>query len=78
MFLFDYPLGTTIFFFFRKELPKSCNYHFIFVKQNQLVLLISVSAGWEVGEVSVGIFFRHCHPVSAADCEPCRPRSTNL
>lgn len=23
-------------------------------------------------------FFRHCHPVWAADCEPCRPRSVNL
>lgn len=24
------------------------------------------------------IFFRHCHLVWAADCEPCRPRSVNL
>lgn len=29
------------------------------------------------GEVSVDVF-RHCHPVWAADCEPCRPRSVNL
>lgn len=26
----------------------------------------------------VFLSFRHCRPVSAADCEPCRPRSINL
>lgn len=28
--------------------------------------------------VRVRVFVRHCRPVSAADCEPCTPRSINL
>lgn len=38
----------------------------------------SLGAGWEVWRWGQRGRFRHCHPVWAADCEPCRPRSVNL
>lgn len=57
MCLFSHPRVTIIyvciymgFFVFRKELPKSCNYHFIFVRQKPVGALdFSLGAGWEVG-----------------------------
>lgn len=47
------------FFFFRKELPKSCNYHFIFVRQKPVgaldLIFLLVLVGRFGGEVSVGV-----------------------
>lgn len=48
-----------VVFFFRKELPKSCNYHFIFVRQKPVgaldLMFLLVLAGRFGGEVSVGV-----------------------
>ena len=71
-----------IILFFRKELRKSCNYHFIFVRQKSVgaldwIFLLLVGRFWEVRS-AWAFFVRHCHPVWAADCAPCRPRSVNL
>lgn len=61
VFLFSRPLGTItfFFFFFRKELPKSCNYHFIFVRQKPVgaldLIFLLVLVGRFGGEVSVGV-----------------------
>lgn len=76
MFLFGHPLGTIIyrdfFFLFRKELPKSCNYHFIFVRQKPVgaliffLLVLVWLGGFEVRSAWAFIFiyfFRHCRPV---------------
>lgn len=58
MFLFSHPLGTIIIFF-RKELPKSCNYHFNFVRQKPVgalcLIFLLVLVGRFGGEVSVGV-----------------------
>lgn len=44
--------------------------------------VVEVSGGWGWGSgewrVFEGGIFRHCHPVWAADCELCTPRSVNL
>lgn len=49
-------------FFLEKELPKSCNYHFIFVRQ-KLVGALDVSLGALGFGGGYSSFFRHCRPV---------------
>lgn len=61
------------FCFLEKELPKSCNYHFIFVRQKSVGALdVSLGAlsfgGGRLFFLSYFLsfllsFFRHCHPV---------------
>lgn len=59
--MFVGPSPWNIFFllFFRKELPKSCNYHFIFVRQKPVgaldLIFLLVLVGRFGGEVSVGV-----------------------
>lgn len=64
--------------FFIKVLPKSCNYHFIFARQNPVGAPVFLGAGREVWTWGQRGRFRHCRLVWAADCVPCRPRWVNL